>query len=332
VTSAARLAGASLFMPFNTTSALILFQARQRLPAQVRAFELLYQKFWVTDEFLQWLLTQREAFPFLREPILRQLLNKGEAGRTNDLDLYYAALGLEDRLTADFNDRNGSEIMDFNRSLTKDYRFKETFNLVINDGSTEHLFDQKTAFENLHKLCEVDGIMTHVVPKLDVLNTSFYGYSPSFFFDLAKANHYEILDLRLANRWGDTVPVRLHEEDPVPPADFLPVVMMPGARNSVSDEPTLLDLPTHLERKDFTAKAVLAHLATPLCWANRCLLERSIRRREENAGDLFITAILRKTEDKPFVVPFQGNRLAELGTPQLRTRYQNQFEEPTSQV
>jgi hypothetical protein len=63
--------------------------------------------------------------------------------------------------------------------------------LVTNNGTSEHIFDQRSCFENAHRLCKVDGCMIHVLPFHPWVNHGFFNYNPILFRDLAIANEYE---------------------------------------------------------------------------------------------------------------------------------------------
>lgn len=65
--------------------------------------------------------------------------------------------------------------------------------IVINTGTTEHVFNQYQAFKTIHDACKADGLMFHGVPWRGWTNHSFYCYQPAFFLDLAAANGYKIL-------------------------------------------------------------------------------------------------------------------------------------------
>jgi hypothetical protein len=95
----------------------------------------------------------------------------------------------------DLDGANNALVFDLNKSLTKQYKFRETFDLVTNHGTTEHAFDQLSCFENVHNLSKLDGLMLHALPSQGYQNHSFFNYHPSFFLDLAAANDYKVLGL-----------------------------------------------------------------------------------------------------------------------------------------
>lgn len=69
----------------------------------------------------------------------------------------------------------------------------EKFDLVMNFGTTEHVFNQLRAFQTIHALTKVNGICYHDLPMAGYLNHALYRYDPLFFATLAPANRYEVI-------------------------------------------------------------------------------------------------------------------------------------------
>ena len=80
--------------------------------------------------------------------------------------------------------------MDLNRNFSRDYNFDDQFDLVTNNGTGEHVFDQKIVFENMHNLTKVGGIMLNILPFSLSINHGFFNFQPVLFRDLAYANDY----------------------------------------------------------------------------------------------------------------------------------------------
>lgn len=70
------------------------------------------------------------------------------------------------------------------------------FKFVNNAGTTEHVLNQLNAFEVIHDATAVGGVMYHGVPYVDDMH-GLVTYSPKFFWSLATANGYDILDYRM---------------------------------------------------------------------------------------------------------------------------------------
>jgi hypothetical protein len=73
------------------------------------------------------------------------------------------------------------------------------FDCTINNGTSEHVFNQANVFEFMHYHTRVGGIMVHWTPCLGWINHGLYNVQPGFFFDLAAANGYEIRHIELAH-------------------------------------------------------------------------------------------------------------------------------------
>ena len=118
---------------------------------------------------------------------------------------YFEDLGFSEYLAIDINTELRSIAMDLNFILKDKYNYTEQFDLVTNNGTGEHIFDQRTVFENMHNLCRVGGVMLCVLPFAPWINHGFYNYHPALFRDIAAANGYEWQFLWLAQNTGKYV-------------------------------------------------------------------------------------------------------------------------------
>lgn len=146
-------------------------------------------------------------------------------------EAYYRALGFSKYEAIDINSRFGSMIMDLNLDLEAHYGFRSTYDLVVNTGTSEHVFNQAAFLRNAHNLTASGGLMLHVVPFTGYTNHGFYNYQPNLFYDLAAANGYAIERLRLADREGELAD--LHAPSDLA-AYFLPFLGL-AARNERSN-------------------------------------------------------------------------------------------------
>ncbi len=64
------------------------------------------------------------------------------------------------------------------------------FDLVTNFGTTEHVANQMNAFQIVHDLTAVDGIMVHALPAQGMMNHGLINYNFKFFWMLARSNGY----------------------------------------------------------------------------------------------------------------------------------------------
>jgi|GEM_PF-518076 len=111
----------------------------------------------------------------------------------------YQSMGLELYQCIDADGCHNALTFDLNKDIKQVYGFAEEFDLVTNHGTTEHCFDQYHCFMNIHNLCVVGGLMIHIMPIQGYVNHGFYNYQPSFFYDLAAANHYKVINIYLGS-------------------------------------------------------------------------------------------------------------------------------------
>jgi SAM-dependent methyltransferase len=135
------------------------------------------------------------------------------AGARRDLDTFitpevmYKILGFAVYKCIDADGRHNALMYDLNHDLREEYHFAEEFDLVTNHGTTEHVFDQCRAFQNIHHLCAPGGIMLHEVPFQRWINHGLYNYQPTLFYDLSSANHYDLVGLYIGMpAVGDIIP------------------------------------------------------------------------------------------------------------------------------
>ncbi len=112
--------------------------------------------------------------------------------------------------------------MDLNKDLEAEYQFHEQFDVVTNNGTGEHVFDQAAVYRNAHKLTRAGGLMVHVMPFVNYVNHGFYSFHPNLYHALAVANGYDVVGLGIATRYGAgviAIPPGAGNDEPL--ADFL---------------------------------------------------------------------------------------------------------------
>jgi hypothetical protein len=234
--------------------------------------------------------------------LLREIQSRsGDALNASTSD-YYRALGFASYRTIDVNARYNALVMDLNRDLAEHYGYRETFDLVTNNGTGEHVFNQATVFSNAHALCRVGGVMLHVLPFVNYLNHGFFNYNPILFHDLAAANRYEVCRLSIASNHG----LEIGDHD----------AARPLSREEIQERCAVDGSPkgslSHLLRLDKPGKRTRRPLSAAL---------RSVMTAGPNVG---VVAALRKTVDEPFQYPIQGMYGgANIADPSLRETYAN---------
>lgn len=66
------------------------------------------------------------------------------------------------------------------------------YDMVINIGTAEHVFNVMQFFKTVHDLTVPGGLMIHEMPFNGWVDHGFYNFQPTFYFDLAAANGYTI--------------------------------------------------------------------------------------------------------------------------------------------
>lgn len=97
---------------------------------------------------------------------------------------FYSQLGITEYTSIDINSYNGSIIADLN----KEHEWDVQYDVVTNNGTSEHVFNQHAVFLNMRRLCKVGGVMIHSLPT-SYFDHGFYNYNPNLFFSVAKTNN-----------------------------------------------------------------------------------------------------------------------------------------------
>jgi hypothetical protein len=84
-----------------------------------------------------------------------------------------------------------TEILDLNFDPLPE-RMRDRYDVVLNFGTTEHIFNQWNCFEVMHDAAKVGGVVYHQLPASGYLDHGYYCYTPLFFRELAQANGYKI--------------------------------------------------------------------------------------------------------------------------------------------
>jgi hypothetical protein len=82
---------------------------------------------------------------------------------------------------------------DLNRRTLDGTDFKESFDVVINYGTTEHLLNQINAFTVIHDATKPGGYMVHQLPSIGYVDHCYFTYTARFFLDIAGYNDYEVV-------------------------------------------------------------------------------------------------------------------------------------------
>lgn len=199
---------------------------------------------------------------------------------------YMKAIGYGTYTCIDVNQRYGALQMDLNYSLAEKYQFRDEFDLVTNNGTGEHVFDQASVFKNIHALTRPGGIMLHVLPFHNYINHGFYNVQPILFQDLAAANQYKILRVSMANR--DGTEIAFADEAITSATRKVQTYALDAIFDRTIAWPGLRDL------KSRTVKRSMRPIAKAM---------RSLSFRHAN---ILLVAVLQKTRSDAFRYPMQG--------------------------
>ena len=179
-------------MSFNSLMALLVRGALDQLEAGSQArpsvIELGNQTLKADDRALRAIVDRSRGRGEIDVAGLEKLIEQGASNRGERAADYYRLLGFADYQAIDVNDRYGSLVMDLNRDLAAAYDYDETFSLVTNNGTGEHVFNQDAIYRNVHQLTQVGGLMLHVMPFYEFVNHGFFAIQPNLYPALAQAN------------------------------------------------------------------------------------------------------------------------------------------------
>lgn len=116
---------------------------------------------------------------------------------------FYKQMGFKTYDCIDLDGAYNALKFNLNVNLAHVYNFAEQFSLVTNFGTTEHVLNQATCFENIHNLCENNGVMIHGLPIYGYLNHGLFTYSLKFFIRLAVFNGYRFLSANIVEAGYD---------------------------------------------------------------------------------------------------------------------------------
>lgn len=89
-------------------------------------------------------------------------------------------------------DLNGTETAipaDLNEPVPMD----EVFDITINNGTAEHVFNIGQVFKTVHERTAVNGVILHEAPFTGWYNHGFYNLQPTLYYDIATANNYGLM-------------------------------------------------------------------------------------------------------------------------------------------
>lgn len=170
----------------------IILDERRARPFGGAVMQLGRQDVYATfEQFSEWARVQGVT---LRADVTPAGSNRDDLrakGYTDDATIFHA-LGFDTVHSCDIsNYQNASHLMDLNHPVPPE--LKEKYDLVVDGGTIEHIFDQAGLFRNIHSLLKTGGCVMHMSPSTNHMDHGFYMYSPTLLHDYYTANKYKIL-------------------------------------------------------------------------------------------------------------------------------------------
>lgn len=100
-------------------------------------------------------------------------------------------------------------IHDLEKPFNKKYN--NFFNLIVDSGTLEHIFDVKSVMANTVKITKIGGYVLHLTPTNNFLNHGFYQISPTLFYDFYTANGFKVIESYITESKGTYT--RFHKYD-----------------------------------------------------------------------------------------------------------------------
>ncbi len=274
-------------MAFNPLMIRLVAEIVPALPARATVAELGNQSFKPSRNILAEVASfLKQELPSWSDGDLMAIDQRTGAALEESSADYMKSIGYGSYTCIDVNQRYGALQMDLNYSLAEKYDFREEFDLVTNNGTGEHVFDQASVFRNIHALTRPGGLMVHVLPFHNYINHGFYNFQPILFHDLAQANQYKIHRVSLAHRGGKEI--AFAGDDMVRTTRDVPRHALNGILDRTIAWPGFRELKSHTIKRSMS----------PIAKAMRSLSSRR--------ANMLVVAILEKTRADPFRNPMQG--------------------------
>jgi len=117
-----------------------------------------------------------------------------DRGFVQDISVFQL-MGFQEVVTLDNSDFEGAQVIhDLNLAVTEPMLARVgRFDLVIDSGCLEHVFDVSQVLSNFFTLAKVNGVIIHISPSTNHIDHGFYMFSPTLFQDYYGANQFKIL-------------------------------------------------------------------------------------------------------------------------------------------
>ena len=144
-------------------------------------------------------------------------------------DCLFGMLGFEKVVRVDYSDYEApDEILDLNSSQTP-ARLERAFDVVLDFGTIEHIFDIAAALRHCCRMVRPGGRIIHLTPSSNCVEHGFFSVSPTLFSDFYSASGFDVDRVLLCRLPGDTARGVWNVYDYLgAPSRFIPIGMLDG--------------------------------------------------------------------------------------------------------
>lgn len=122
---------------------------------------------------------------------LEEIVKANRPDRAYEVARIFLRAGLDYSTYAAIDPTTPSATYRFNLNIP--VPLQEQFDVVMNIGTAEHIFNVQQFFKTAHDRTAPGGLMIHTAPIAGWPDHGFFNFQPTFFYDLAAANQYHIL-------------------------------------------------------------------------------------------------------------------------------------------
>lgn len=122
-----------------------------------------------------------------------------EDGVINAFAFFKNVGGVSECYALDYSDYEGADIIYNLNSDSEELpeNLINKFDIIIDGGTLEHVFNPANAMRNINKMLKNNGTVYHMVPCAGLVNHGFYSFSPTFFLDYYGEKGYNIKTIRM---------------------------------------------------------------------------------------------------------------------------------------
>ncbi len=101
----------------------------------------------------------------------------------------FRMFGFQEVHAMDISDHEGADfVFDLNLPVTED--LKGRFDVILDGGTTEHVFNVPEAMKTISHMLKKEGIVVHSQPMAGYVDHGFYSFSPTFYHDYYTHNGF----------------------------------------------------------------------------------------------------------------------------------------------